>query len=515
MSRVVALVSVVLLSVSVCFLTGCRKDSTPVAKGTDDKPSKIEEAKSQAGLYGPKPQPNDPPSSSGVASSDADRILRETIAAYRQAKSYRDNAIVRVSYKIDGQTFDDTAPLSVTLQRPNRLRLAGYRTEVVCDGETLFAKITDESTGNIDNQIVSRAAPPKLHLQDIYGDALLAQVIGSGLARFPVQLELLLDENPLASALSGEASRKLLSASTADGQMCDRVAVTSPEGAYTFWIDQRSRLLRRLEYPTGPMQPEVEVQQEVTDLSLVVEFRNATFGDQPAADAFAFTVPADAKEVRYFVPPPQPLPTDLFGQQPGEFEFTTLGGETASAESLKGKTAVLLWFNNHPAGQASATALSKVAEQFADNDQVEFLGVCTEPSSVTDLQLENLMRVWRVDLPIARDLSATGRDVFQIPVWPTLVVLDAQGRVQLFECTKRCRACCGTLPPARTWPSIFSLPTRPNSINMTATWRPPPARASRRWSRFRRRRLRREASRIRMRCRKCGQTRRSNRREIW
>ena len=355
------------------------------------------------------------------------------VDAYQQADAYHDQAIVRVSYKIEGQTFDDTAPLAVIFERPNKLRLEAYRATVVSDGEMINARIEDESTGNIDNQIVSRPAPPKLHLQDIYGDTLLSQVIGSGLARFPVQLELLLDENPLASARGEESTRAVQPPAPVEGELCDRVTVSSAEGNYTFWIDQQSKLLRRLEYPTGHMQPETEVEHDVSGLKLVVDFRKAAFAAATEGDRFAIDTPDDAQQVRYFVPPPQPLPTTLFGEQPGEFAFKTLAGDPVSSATLNGKVAVLLWYNNHPAGQASATALNEVATTLADDDRIAFYGICTEPSTTSDLQIENLMRLWRVELPIARDLSAIGRDVFQVPVWPTLVVLDAKGRVQLFE----------------------------------------------------------------------------------
>ena len=396
------------------------------------------------------------------------------------------------------------------------MRLTAYRTQFVSDGETIFAKITDEATRDIDQQIVSRTAPAKLHLQDIYGDGLLAQVIGSGLARYPVQLELLLDDNPLASALGPESTRETLSPASADGEMCDRVAVNSPEGTYTFWIDQQSRLLRRLEFPTDHMQPENEVVDQVADLSLMVDFRSASFGNEIAADTFAFNVLDDAKQVRYFVPPPQPLPTDLFGKQPGEFEFKSIGEGTASAESLKGKVAVLLWFNNHPSGQASATALNEVAKKFAENDKIAFLGICTDPSSVSDLQIENLMRVWRVEMPIARDLAATGRDVFQIPVWPTLVVLDAQGRVQLFE-AGHIEAVYEALPKVLTDIAggenlaghiLAAYETELEQYDRDLATAA--GRANRPWSRSPRRRLRPAANRTRIRSARHGQMRRSS-----
>ena len=40
---------------------------------------------------------------------------------------------------------------------------------------------------------------------------------------------------------------------------------------------------------------------------------------------------------------------------------------------------------------------------------------------------------WKAELPIVRDLEAFGDKSFHIEVQPTIVVLDKQGRVQIFQ----------------------------------------------------------------------------------
>ena len=48
-------------------------------------------------------------------------------------------------------------------------------------------------------------------------------------------------------------------------------------------------------------------------------------------------------------------------------------------------------------------------------------------------EVQDLVDGWDVSVPVVRDLDAVGRDVFDIPGAPTLVVLDAKGTVQIFE----------------------------------------------------------------------------------
>ena len=44
-----------------------------------------------------------------------------------------------------------------------------------------------------------------------------------------------------------------------------------------------------------------------------------------------------------------------------------------------------------------------------------------------------MMRRWGVHVPLVRDLRAFGRDRFAIPGAPALVILDAQGVMQVYE----------------------------------------------------------------------------------
>ena len=388
------------------FLTGCSQASR-------DNPS------AQTQVNSPSPDP-------------ADR-LQQMVSAYRAAKSYSDRGVVRLRYKEGGQTLEDSAPFGTMVRTPNRAVIHAYQTKVVCDGQKLYARIRDGATSNLDNQVLVRDAPADLSLSFLFADPLLQQSLTTGLGRQPIQLELLFAAQPLATLFDKDTRKRLLPEEKCEGRICDRIEAQTPEGAFTFWIDRETHVLRRLEYPVYALAPELADASEIRDAELIADFRDACFDLNLDDSHFRFRIPTNAKQVNRFVMPPRELPSQLFGQSPGDFTLSQLGGGQLSRRSFERRIAVLIWFSDHPACQASLTQLSQVYNEFSSSDEIRFAAVCTEPSSTADEALQSLLESWQVNVPLLRDLAACGRDVFQIPFAPTLVVLDRAGLVQIFE----------------------------------------------------------------------------------
>ncbi len=364
----------------------------------------------------------------------ADNVMQRMTDTYRHANSYRDRAVVQLRYHRDGRDYQDEAPVSVCWQAPNRIAVQAYQAQTVCDGQQIFARIEDESTRNFDGQIVVRDAPSRLTLPDLWEkDQILSLAFRQGLAGYPLQLDLLLDETPLAALRDEGVKRTLLEPAEAEGASCYRLQVKTTDGTFVLWVDRESFLLRRIEYPAATFAPEIAEDAAVTDLQLGVEFRDAQL-DQPCPqDAFAFQMPADAKRVKCFIPPPRELPSDLFGQTTTPYRFTDLSGKAVSNDSLGDRIKVLVWFNNHPACQSTIQQVNRVYQQFQSQQRIAVYGVCAEPSSFTNEQLQTLCDKWQVELPVVRDLEALGRDLFQVPWAPTVVVLDGDNVVQIYE----------------------------------------------------------------------------------
>jgi len=364
----------------------------------------------------------------------ADTVLRAMVDAYQAADAYQDRAVVCLSYRRDGRDFKDEAPLAVRWQAPNRVHVQAYQAYVVSDGQQLCAQIRDEATRDFDGQLAQRRAPERLALADLYEyDEVLSLAFRQGLTGYPLQLDLLLGTEPLAVLRSDQATRELLEPSMLDGRTCQRVAIDTPDGRFVLWIDEASHVLRRAEYPAATFAREIAEDVAVEEVRLTAEFRGATFANRLAADAFAMQRPPQAKQVKKFVPPPREMPSELIGKTTSAFAFADLAGGTVSSDALGDKIKVLLWFNDHPACRSSVQQLNQVYQQYRQHSRVAIYAVCTEPATVSDEQIGQLLQLWQVEVPGVRDVQAFGRDLFQIPWAPTMVVLDGNNVLHIFE----------------------------------------------------------------------------------
>lgn len=379
-----------------------------------------------------------PPDGQTAPRASADDVLQRMLAAYKDAAGYRDRGVVRLSYREEGTVEDDEAPLSVAFQRPNRIRLEAYQLTMTSDGEQLKARIRDEATQDLDNQLLVREASGQLTLSQLYADPVVDDVLRGGLGRYPVQLELLLSDEPLSGFQGDDVERQLLEDETLREHPCHRLRVTTAEGSFLLWIDRDTSVLRRLEFPTRQLEESMQATGSIDQVRLVADFVGAELNPEFSSGVFELAAPADARRVSTFLLPPEPLLTNLYGRRPSPFSFTQLDGTQLQQRELQGDVTVLVWFTMHPTCQATLQQLHSVREKLSEREDslkqnVRFLAVSTEPSTVSNQRLRDQLRQWNVDLPLVRDLEAFGRDVFAIPGAPTTVVLDALGNVQMFE----------------------------------------------------------------------------------
>lgn len=407
------------------LFTGCERTPAPSATsqtGESDAHSPSASTKTAA-----------PDSTRPAADLSANEILKRLLATYRQAKTYRDQAVVRLSFRQNNQPLSQEQPNAVAFERPDKLSLTAFQATLKSDGKELKAKIEDAESKNVDGQIVVRPAPKPLKLADLARDDLLYETISSRLRRQPVQLELLLEAGGLIAAFDGDVACRRLSDKDHGGALCYRVEVPSPGGPFVFWVDHKNFLLRRLDYPAAALVPDLANDPSVSQLELFADLRGAAIGEKIEPSQFAMDVPPNAKQVKAFARPPQPLPTDLFGQKPATFHFTCLDGRRFSDDELVGKTTVLAWYHDNPACEATLQQVSLAAERLAKADGVAIYAVATDPTSLTNDALQRRLAEWKVQLPILRDLEAFGDKSFHIELQPTIVVLDKRGCVQIFQ----------------------------------------------------------------------------------
>ncbi len=403
------------------LLTGCFQTPAPPPPTVKTPPTVTTPATSS-----PATSPADP---SGLT---ANQILERLLKTYRAAATYQDQGIVRLEFKQAGQTAGDQWPCAVAFARPSKLSLAAYQATVKCDGRELVAKITDEATRDLEGQFLVRPAPQEVKLLDLASDEILYGIISSELRRQPIQLELLLESGGLAAAFASNIACTRLDDGQTQGRNCFRALVPSPGGSYVFWIDQVDFLLLRLDYPAAALLPGLANDPSVTDLRLSAELVGAKIGG-PINDAeFALPLPADAKRMRSLVRPVPPLPSALFGKSPGPLRFTTLDGGQLTSEDLAGKPAVLVWYHADPACEATLQEVAK-ARRRAPAPDAAIYAVATDPTSASNDQIRAQLAAWQVELPVVRDLAALGDSLLAIKGHPTVVVLDRETRVQIFQ----------------------------------------------------------------------------------
>ena len=363
----------------------------------------------------------------------ASQALKRLLQTYRQAKSYSDEAVLRITGK--GGGIVEEAPAAVKLERPNKLAVRAFQATICCDGKEFLAKIDDPPTNNIDGQFLARPAPAEIKLVDIAADPLLYGILSSRLQRQPIQLELLLESSGLATAFNDDVACNLLADDKAADRDCYRVEVSSPGGAYIFWIDQRDFLLRKLELPRADFLTPGQAETTQDPLHVTLEFTGAQVNTAIPPAEFVLSPPTGAKRMKSFVVPPRPAPrsTALLGEKPPPFSFQTPAGEKWKPADAAGKIAVICWFRNHPACQPALAQMELLRVDLADNPRVSLLAVSTDPTTSSDEDLAKLLAEWQVQLPLARDLEAFGDTVFKIENQPTIVVLNGEGAVQLVQ----------------------------------------------------------------------------------
>ena len=182
--RTALFASMAVVLAAVLLAVGCSKPSEP----SKEKLAELEAAARRADEAPPAEEPEAKPKTGR-------EVLDRMVAVYRKASSYADAGTVRLLAEAEEQKIDQKANFSVSLVRPNKVRLQAYQAMLVCDGTKLRAAIDD-----VPGQVLVKQAPGKLSLKTIYSDRILATAL-SGFAGPLPQAMLLLADDPLKAML--------------------------------------------------------------------------------------------------------------------------------------------------------------------------------------------------------------------------------------------------------------------------------------------------------------------------
>jgi thiol-disulfide isomerase/thioredoxin len=387
---------------------GCRQETPPKTEG--QPPAEVVA----------KPAAEKPNKSKPSSGRD---VLSRMVETYRKASSYADAGTVHLLAEGGGKkVIDESANFSLTLLRPNQVRVQVYMATLVCDGKKLYAAL-----GELPGQVLVKDAPKRLTLKTLFADRILASALTQGIAGAMPQIMLLLADDPIKALLHDAEEPALSEPGQIGDRGCYRVQIKRPDGTATFWIDQETFLLRRVVLPTDQIRQDISEQQPVDHVSAIAEFPGVQIDGKIDPKAFAFEVPKGSEIVKFFVPP---SPALLLSKKVPDFKFFDHDGKPVTPQSLAGKIAVLdFWASWCGPCKQSLPSLEKVYQQYKDNPKVVFYAVSVDQPKVENRELVKLFDDLKVKVPILRDTDHTAA-ALKFSGIPTTFILGPDGVVQ-------------------------------------------------------------------------------------
>jgi peroxiredoxin len=368
--------------------------------------------------------PSKPSSSAAQSESDklttAHAVLEKMAAAYRNAATYEDFGTAACWQ--DGADKPPRVNFQAIFQRPNKLCMKFYQGELTCDGKKWFGFSKD-----IPDQAVLRDAPEKIKLSMLIADISLGNALNNGFFGGSPQLLLLLEEQPLEIMLAGVRDQDLtLEEPVRLGDYdCYRVRFRRPEGMGEYWIDQKTFVLRHMEFQPAPPG---ESSPSGGGVHFEADFERARLGGPIDPAAFKIAVPSGVECHRALMDVRQ---YQAIGKKLAPFQLVDTRGKPWKSESLAGKVAVLhLWQTDSPACPAVVPSLQAAYEKFKDNPRVAFWAVCLDDPRVETKTIEDTAREWKLGLPLLRDPKWELPKSLSIAAAPSTFFIDPQGVLQ-------------------------------------------------------------------------------------
>jgi hypothetical protein len=368
----------------------------------------------------------------------ARQVIDDCRQAYQKLSSYEDDGYVRLAYRMRGELLEDRAPLTVAFQRPGLLGIRAYSIEAGPQDGRWRLQLRDSGKSAVAGQVISRALPAKADFSWLLSDLAISEELAAGLAGFPPQLDMLLGPNPMRGLVDDSALLKLDPPETVGGELCHVVQVTRGPAQYRLWINQATMLLRRLQMPNAHLTPEMLADASITDTQLTIELPGIKTNEPIDWKKYAIPVSPEAKLVSHFVPAPPRMQVERLGMKVPAFRLRSSDGKQTfnSGETASDQITVLTWFADHPACKDTAVQLSKIVDAVAASsaaNRVQFINVWAEPNAAAGSSFESLANDWRLKGKLVLDSEAVGRDLFGVSEAPTLVVIDGQNRLQIYE----------------------------------------------------------------------------------
>ena len=413
------------------MLCGCPR-SKPAEPTTPSKPDATQNApqKDEQNKLDLVIQDEAPlPSSALSQLPSVQETLEKMLGAYKNLDSYSDQAFCQASIRRGEDVTNQSSPFFFSFVKPNKMRYISRTCEIRADGKTISVFIS-----SLPGVILQKPCPEELHLEDILFDQAIDEAVflsqPSLFSVLPLQWIMFFADDPLKTLTFGQKEIRALAPQEINGRECYRLRFDREDGAAILWIDQETGLILRAQLPPQLLVNSVEG-ASANDCSLTIEFCDPQVNVPVPEAAFTMEIPVGTNVTDNYIPPT----TQLLGTKLPDFQFSKLDNKgTFDSSSLKGKIAIVnfwtTWSKLEPTIQPQ---LNQLRQKYQNDDEVAFLSVSIDESSVSDAVLRDSLKQWNAPLDCVRDDNGFLSQELKINSVPALFVLNKDGEIEALE----------------------------------------------------------------------------------
>ncbi|MDR0391005.1 MAG: TlpA family protein disulfide reductase [Planctomycetaceae bacterium] len=418
-------------------------------------------------------------------------ILNRMVAVYRSARSYADHGRGMIVGKmVQPNVAPVTWTCTVAFKKDGKLRIECNEGKLVSNGTDCYAQIR-----SLPEQVLRFPTPHPFTFDKLFSDVELDQsmniVFPSGIIRFPPQLILLFSPDPLKTFIPDGAKMELLESQSIGNVPCDLIKIKHDRGDRVLWISRRNSALLRFDYMVEGLLVAAEFESVRT---IRIDMSDAQFDLPVAEEAFLMLQPANAKQVSEFKPveleilgkkltDPESLifeelifdidnssdnpPNKTTDNLPETTKNNTTNNlpktentndnnkevknnsETSGVEAklplrksiadLSGKISVFcFWTTWSEPCRLAINEFYKAADENADKKNVQFFVINSDEFNDNDnnKRVDLLRRYcvdWELRKPYLYELDDKLSDALAVDSFPTIVVIDADNRVEFYS----------------------------------------------------------------------------------
>ena len=388
-----------------------------------------------------------------------EQVWQETVERYRLSKSYRDEAVLNLQYRLAGRWIEEYHPQSIQFDRERGINAKIFHSRITADQNRLTCFVFDSASGNLDNQVWLRSVDaaktdsPKTitecwldKWETLYADPIARHFV-SGRSEIPLK-----DQSNAAVGSTFPLTMGLLLGTNRLGGWTqpDRVSwadVVEEDGSaeseffklrlevqscqHQVWIDRKSGTIVKVRFDPKVLDKRLNESTDVSDIQLELTLDKARLGVEIESTVFSTDLAKQAKPVHSFVKIPEAFPSRFVGSPVPEFDLKVDDRASVSSKLLKGQVNCLLFVEANYLQQDFLTGFLHLAEQF-QGLTIRASVVFTGPMQVSKMVTRELgTKISSVGVYFDPDFHSA--KALQLRQMPCLVVLDRSSKIQFFR----------------------------------------------------------------------------------